>query len=141
MNIPTIQPTTCPSESELANPANRWAIVFSHGGRGFIGRLVDGEDSGVVRLADPFDYASARKVTRGENGEPRIGMDRQVLPAEHFDVDELLVHADVVIVFASLSPKALEMMRGFLVPAWEGRAYMRKMGGRIQIASSIEAPR
>lgn len=141
MNVPTIKPTTCPSESELADPEKRWSIVFTHGGRGYLGRVSPVDNVGFVSVVDPFDYASARELTKGDRGEPRIGMQRQIFPAEHFDVDEILVHADVIIALSKLSPKAIEALRGFLIPAWEGRAFMREKGGRVQVVHGFEPTR
>lgn len=143
MNVPTIHATTCPQTSELGDKARRWAIVYSTCGRAYLGRIVGAEDVGaILTLEDPFDYASAREVFRGDDG-PRMRVMRQVFPCEHFDLDSILVGASVIVALCKLSPKALELLRADLIPAWEGREALRKMGGRLTIASAgtkIEAP-
>lgn len=139
LHIPTIRPTTCPTSSELADKTKRWAIVYSVGGRGFLGRLIDAEEPGIVRVADVFDYASSRVLVKGERGEPRVKLVREIFPCEHADVDELLVTADVIIPLTKISARLLESLREDLISAWEGREHLRKIGGRVVIAESAPA--
>lgn len=140
MNIPTIRPTSTPSSSELGDKENRWSIVYTAGGRGYLGRVVDvadGATPGIICITDVFDYASARQLVKGERGEPRVQMVRQIFPCEHSDVSELLVNADVIIPLAKMAPRLLESFRESLIPAWEGREHLRKKGGRLHV---VETP-
>lgn len=137
MNIPTIRPTSCPTSSELADKSKQWAIVYSTSGRGYLGRLVDATEPGIVKLADVFDYASGRRLVKGERGEPRVQIDRAIFPCEHTDVDELLVSADVIIPLSRVAPRLLESLREEMIGAWEGREHLRKIGGRVAVVSSV----
>lgn len=136
LHIPTITGTTCPTTDALRAPENRWAIVYSSGGRGYVGRLVDGDDSGSVKLADPFDYASARKLVRGDDGRARVAIERMLFPVEHFDVDEIIVVVDAIVPLSKVSPKQVDSLRADLIAAWEGREHLRKHGGRVDIAGA-----
>lgn len=142
MNLPIIRATTCPSEAELSATENAWAIVRSTSGRAYVGRVEGYTLNAGDRLTihDPFDYFSKRELA-GDPAKPdslRLGMMRQVYPVEHWDVASISVAGADVVWLSMLSPKALEALRVDLVGAWEGRAHLRKHGGRLQIAQGLE---
>ena len=146
--VPIIRATSCPSTEALARD---WSIVIvqrfpaPHGGvtLAYLGRLTeDGPVAGLVKLEDPFEYESAVEIS-GTREEPRVGRSRRVWCVEGLDVDAIAIVPSTVIPMSKLSPKALDMIREHLIPAWEGREHLRKVGGRVAIASSstrIEAP-
>lgn len=141
--VPIIRPTSCPSAAELGDKSKRWSIVRCVDGRSYFGRLVGAHETGIVELADPFDYTSGRKVEAGEAG-PIMRMVRQFFPCEHFDIDSILVNVASIIAVCKLSPKAVDSLREELAPAWDGRDHLRKVGGRLEIAgasTTIEAAR
>jgi len=147
--VPIIRATSCPSTEALARD---WSIVIlqrypaPHGGvtLAYLGRIANEEPgpTGLVKLEDPFEYESAVEIS-GTREEPRVGRNRRVWCVEGLDVDAIAVTPAIIIPLSKLSPKALDMIREHLIPAWEGREHLRKVGGRVAIASSstrIEAP-
>jgi hypothetical protein len=98
--------------------------------------------TGHAPIDDPFDYYSKRELA-GDPKSPRLGMQRQIFPVEHFDIDEIVVQVAEILAFSRLSPRALESIRDALIPAWEGREHLRKHGGRLELvgaSTKIEAP-
>lgn len=141
-SIPIIRNTTCPSLEELADKDKHWAIVYSIDGRGFVGRVGDDSDDDGIILLDPFDYFSKRALS-GTEEAPRIAMQRQIFPVDHFYVEEILVKVARVLPLCKLTPRALAAFREDMISGWEGREFLKKNGGNLDVASAstvISAP-